>query len=265
MMSLVATPVVAARVAAPKKVRTQTVAKASSADQAKSSAVAGALALTMLAQPALAMNELGQIADKSADAKALAAAQFAELQTKKKAPTPEKKTKNLAVGLPSLSLPSISAPSVGGGSKSAPKVKAAPKAPAEKIEVRRAIVWFFRSKLAASANAVARARGGARASPRRDVRLERDRAHSRHRRFFAEETPGVSRRSSFFPTSRAHLASPLRSLLTEKQGQGKLGFAMAILFSPLLAVAGLSVQTLLRVIPQAAEGKDFFPKDSMDF
>ena len=40
---------------------------------------------------------------------------------------------------------------------------------------------------------------------------------------------------------------------------------MAILFSPLLAVAGLSVQTLLRVIPQAAQGKDFFPKDSMDF
>lgn len=262
MMSLVATPVVAARVAAPKKTRTQTVAKASSADQAKSSAVAGALALTMLAQPALAMNELGQIADKSADAKALAAAEFAELQTKKKAPTPEKKTKNLAVGLPSLSLPSISAPSVGGGSKSAPKVKAAPKAPAEKIEVRHAIVWFFRFSRAASANAVARARGGARASPRRDVRLERDRAHSRHRRFFAPRNTG---RSSFFPTSRAHLAPPLRSLLTEKQGQGKLGFAMAILFSPLLAVAGLSVQTLLRVIPQAAEGKDFFPKDSMDF
>jgi hypothetical protein len=198
MMSLVATPVVAARVAAPKKVRTQTVAKASSADQAKSSAVAGALALTMLAQPALAMNELGQIADKSADAKALAAAQFAELQTKKKAPTPEKKTKNLAVGLPSLSLPSISAPSVGGGSKSAPKVKAAPKAPAEKIEVRRAIVWFFRSKLAASANAVARARGGARASPRRDVRLERDRAHSRHRRFFAPRNTWASRGALLF-------------------------------------------------------------------
>ena len=86
MMSLVATPIVAARVAAPKKVRTQTVAKASSADQAKSSAVAGALALTMLAQPALAMNELGQIADKQSDAKALAAAEFAELQVKKKAP-----------------------------------------------------------------------------------------------------------------------------------------------------------------------------------
>ena len=137
MMSLVATPIVAARVAAPKKVRTQTVAKASSADQAKSSAVAGALALTMLAQPALAMNELGQIADKQADAKALAAAQFAELQVKKKAPTAAPKTKNLAAGLPSFSLPSISAPSVGGGSKSAPAVKAAKAAPAEKIEVRR--------------------------------------------------------------------------------------------------------------------------------
>lgn len=92
------------------------------------------------------------------------------------------KTKNLAAGLPSLSLPSISAPSVGGGSKSAPAVKAAKAAPAEKIE-----------------------------------------------------------------------------------GQGKLGFAMAILFSPLLAVAGLSLQTLLRVVPQAAEGKDFFPKDTMPF
>ena len=137
MMSLVATPIVAARVAAPKKVRTQTVAKASSADQAKSSAVAGALALTMLAQPALAMNELGQIADKQADAKALAAAEFAELQVKKKAPTAAPKTKNLAAGLPSLSLPSTPAPSVGGGSKSAPAVKAAKAAPAEKIEVRR--------------------------------------------------------------------------------------------------------------------------------
>jgi hypothetical protein len=264
MMSLVATPVVAARVAAPKKVRTQTVAKASSADQAKSSAVAGALALTMLAQPALAMNELGQIADKSADAKALAAAQFAELQTKKKAPTPEKKTKNLAVGLPSLSLPSISAPSVGGGSKSAPKVKAAPKAPAEKIEVRHAPCGSSASSLP-RARTRSRARGGARASPRRDVRLERDRAHSRHRRFFAPRN--TWRLAALFFFSNLALTSHLLSALfsPKKQGQGKLGFAMAILFSPLLAVAGLSVQTLLRVIPQAAEGKDFFPKDSMDF
>ena len=265
MMSLVATPVVAARVAAPKKVRTQTVAKASSADQAKSSAVAGALALTMLAQPALAMNELGQIADKSADAKALAAAQFAELQTKKKAPTPEKKTKNLAVGLPSLSLPSISAPSVGGGSKSAPKVKAAPKAPAEKIEVRHAIVWFFRFSRAASANAVARARGRARVPPSRCPSRARSCAFTTPT-IFRSQKHLASRGALLFFQPRALTSRLLSALFSpKKQGQGKLGFAMAILFSPLLAVAGLSVQTLLRVIPQAAEGKDFFPKDSMDF
>jgi hypothetical protein len=128
-------------------------------------------------------------------------------------------------------------------------------------------VWFFRFKLAASANAVARARGGARAvPPSRCPSRARSCAFTTPTIFRSQKRLwGVSRRSSFFPTSRAHLASPLRSLLTEKQGQGKLGFAMAILFSPLLAVAGLSVQTLLRVIPQAAEGKDFFPKDSMDF
>jgi hypothetical protein len=171
MMSLVATPIVAARVAAPKKVRTQTVAKASSADQAKSSAVAGALALTMLAQPALAMNELGQIADKQADAKALAAAQFAELQVKKKAPTAAPKTKNLAAGLPSFSLPSISAPSVGGGSKSAPAVKAAKAAPAEKIEVRRVPPL---SLSRARTRSRARARR-ARSAPHRDDDVERDR------------------------------------------------------------------------------------------
>ena len=126
-------------------------------------------------------------------------------------------------------------------------------------------MWFFRFKLAASANAVARARGGARASPRRDVRLERDRAHSRHRRFFAPRN--TWRLAALFFFSNLALTSHLLSALfsPKKQGQGKLGFAMAILFSPLLAVAGLSVQTLLRVIPQAAEGKDFFPKDSMDF
>ena len=192
MMSLVATPIVAARVAAPKKVRTQTVAKASSADQAKSSAVAGALALTMLAQPALAMNELGQIADKQADAKALAAAQFAELQTKKKAPTPEKKTKNLAAGLPSFSAPSFSAPSMGGGSKSAPAVKAAPKAPAEKIEVRRA--YYSDVFLAASANAVARSRPRARGPPR-----EEDVARDRNAVF--PDTRCASRRSLSFVSS----------------------------------------------------------------
>ena len=140
-MSLVSTPIVAARVAAPKKaVRKTVTAKASASETAKSQAVAGALALTMLAQPAFAMSELGQIADgdKSAAAKSLAEAEFAELLAKKKAPAPVKKTKNLAVGLPSFSAPSFSAPSLpsGGASKSAPKAKAAPAAPVEKIEVR---------------------------------------------------------------------------------------------------------------------------------
>ena len=257
MMSLVATPIVAARVAAPKKVRTQTVAKASSADQAKSSAVAGALALTMLAQPALAMNELGQIADKQSDAKALAAAQFAELQVKKKAPTAAPKTKNLAAGLPSFSLPSISAPSVGGGSKSAPAVKAAKAAPAEKIEVRRVPPLSLYSRRERERGR-ARARR-ARSAPHRDDDVERDRVAvfpDTHDRSIVSENV-----VSFRPHS--DLSLPPRS--ERPQGQGKLGFAMAILFSPLLAVAGLSLQTLLRVVPQAAEGKDFFPKDTMPF
>ena len=255
MMSLVATPIVAARVAAPKKVRTQTVAKASSADQAKSSAVAGALALTMLAQPALAMNELGQIADKQADAKALAAAEFAELQVKKKAPAAAPKTKNLAAGLPSLSLPSISAPSVGGGSKSAPAVKAAKAAPAEKIEVRRVPPL---SLSRARTRSRARARR-ARSAPHRDDDVERDRVAvfpDTHDRSIVSENV-----VSLCPT----LTFRFRPRSERPQGQGKLGLAMAILFSPLLAVAGLSLQTLLRVVPQAAEGKDFFPKDTMPF
>lgn len=261
-MSLVATPIVAARVAAPKKVRTQTVAKASSADQAKSSAVAGALALTMLAQPALAMNELGQIADKQADAKALAAAQFAELQVKKKAPTAAPKTKNLAAGLPSLSLPSISAPSVGGGSKSAPAVKAAKAAPAEKIEVRRVPPLALYSRRERERGR-ARARG-ARARPP----IEKTTSSAIASRFF----PTLADRSivsenvvSFFSEKIRTLTFRFRARSERPQGQGKLGFAMAILFSPLIAVAGLSLQTLLRVVPQAAEGKDFFPKDTMPF
>ena len=56
MMSLVSTPLSVARVAAPKKAIRKTVtAKASAADAAKSAAVAGALALTIAAQPALAV------------------------------------------------------------------------------------------------------------------------------------------------------------------------------------------------------------------
>ena len=40
---------------------------------------------------------------------------------------------------------------------------------------------------------------------------------------------------------------------------------MAVLFSPLIAVGAFSFSTLLRVVPQAAEGKDFFPKDEIPF
>ena len=62
MMSLVSTPLSVARVAAPKKAIRKTVtAKASAADAAKSAAVAGALALTIAAQPALALGEVAQI------------------------------------------------------------------------------------------------------------------------------------------------------------------------------------------------------------
>ena len=113
MMSLVSTPIVAARVAAPKKaVRKTVTAKASASETAKSQAVAGALALTMLVQPAFAASELGQIADgdKSAAAKDLAASLNAELLAKKKAPAPVKKTKNLAVGPPPPSPPPLSPP-----------------------------------------------------------------------------------------------------------------------------------------------------------
>ena len=245
MMSLVSTPIVAARVAAPKKaVRKTVTAKASASETAKSQAVAGALALTMLVQPAFAASELGQIADgdKSAAAKDLAASLNAELLAKKKAPAPVKKTKNLAVGLPSLSLPSFSAPSLpsGGASKSAPKAKAAPKAPAEKIEVR--------SRRAKPSSA--------RSRPRTPANRPRIQPSPRLARLAA---------ASARRTRLASILTPPPSLSPSPQGSGSLGLAMVVLFSPLLAVAGLSVQTLLRVIPQAAEGKDFFPKDTMDF
>ena len=255
MMSLVATPIVAARVAAPKKVRTQTVAKASSADQAKSSAVAGALALTMLAQPALAMNELGQIADKQADAKALAAAQFAELQVKKKAPAAAPKTKNLAAGLPSFSLPLHLRPLRGR------RLQVRARGQGGEGGARREDrgTSCSASLTVASANA-ARARARARARPP----IATTTSSAIASRFFPTRTIGRSCRKTSFPCVLT-LTFRFRPRSERPQGQGKLGFAMAILFSPLLAVAGLSLQTLLRVVPQAAEGKDFFPKDTMDF
>ena len=112
MMSLVATPVTLARASAPKKARrTQVVAKASVVDSAKAGAVAATLALTIMAQPALAMTEIGQIADKQSEAKAIAAAEYAELlasKSKSKAtPAGPTKTKNLAAG--GFSFPSFSA------------------------------------------------------------------------------------------------------------------------------------------------------------
>ena len=179
-MSLVSTPVVVARAAAPKKVARKIQAKAS-AEGASKSAVAGALALTLLAEPALAqVQEISVIADadKKAAAAALAASLGADLEAKKnvsmaKAPA---KTKNLAIGLPSFSAPKISLPS-GGGAPAAKKEKASP----------------------------------------------------------------------------SEATSPV------------LGAAMVLLFSPLAVVAAISLQTLGRVIPQAAEGKEFFPKDTMPF
>lgn len=44
-----------------------------------------------------------------------------------------------------------------------------------------------------------------------------------------------------------------------------LGLALIVLFSPLLAVGLFSLKTLTRVVPQAAQGKDFFPKDTLPF
>jgi hypothetical protein len=182
MMSLVSTPVVVARAAAPKKVQRKIQAKAS-AEGASKTAVAGALALTLLAQPALAqVQEISVIADgdKKAAAAALAASMGADLEAKKNVSMAKNpaKTKNLAIGLPSFSAPKISLPSGGGApAAKAPKEKAAP-----------------------------------------------------------GEGP-----------------NPI------------LGGAMLILFSPLLAVAAISAQTLARVVPQAADGKDFFTKDTMPF
>ena len=130
-MSLVSTPVVVARAAAPKKVQRKIQAKAS-AEGASKTAVAGALALTLLAQPALAqVQEISVIADgdKKAAAAALAASMGQELEAKKNVSMAKNpaKTKNLAIGLPSFSAPKISLPSGGGApAAKAPKEKAAP-------------------------------------------------------------------------------------------------------------------------------------------
>lgn len=158
MMSLVATPVVAARVTAPKKAARKMTVKASMAsDGAKSAAIAGAVSLTMMAQPAVAAieyafpapaaQEIAMVADagedaaKKARAKALALslqsdlvakdAQEGKIVTYGVSPT---KTKNLAspsAPSASISAPSFSLPKLGGGEKAAPTAQAAPAAKSE--------------------------------------------------------------------------------------------------------------------------------------
>jgi hypothetical protein len=151
MMSLVATPVVVSRVAAPKRAARKTiVAKASAGSNAKSAAVAGAVSLMLVAQPALAAMEMafptpaaqeiamvadaGEDAAKKARAKALAASLNAELQAKDLAEG--KKVSIGALGVPQRpdKVKSLAAPSVpkvdwrigfNSGEKKAPKVKEA--------------------------------------------------------------------------------------------------------------------------------------------
>ena len=104
----------------------------------------------------------------------------------------------------------------------------------------------------------ARARG-ARARPHRDDDVERDRVA-----VFPTRTIGRSCRESVVSLC-PHSDFSLPAALEATAGPGQARPAMCHLFSPLLAVAGLSLQTLLRVVPRAAEGQDFFPKDTMDF
>lgn len=203
-MSLVATPVVAARVTAPKKaVRNTMTVKASAVNAPKSAAIAGAVSLTLVAQPALAAveavypvpaaQEIAMVADagddaaKKAKAKALALSLESDLVAKdakegKKVNYGTAPTKTKSLAAPSAPGGGFSLPKLGGGEKKAPAAKGEKAAPAPKSE-----------------------------------------------------------------------------------GNGKLGLAMAVLFSPLIAVGAFSVSTLLRVIPQAADGKDFFPKDEIPF
>jgi len=212
MMSLVASPVVVARAAAPKRTArkpTAAIAQASvsvSSAGAKKIAFVGAVSLAMSASPALAAMELAfpapqaqeiaMVADaddeKKAARKAAAAALAASLQKDFVAKvasegkvvtsgTKPEKTKNLSFTGPSLSAPSFSNPF--GGEKKAADSPAAPAAPVA-----------------------------------------------------AKEPPNY-----------------------------KLGLAMAVLFSPLLAVGAFSIYTLVRVVPQAVGGKDFFTKDTLPF
>jgi len=168
MMSLVASPVVVARAAAPKRTArkpTAAIAQASvsvSSAGAKKIAFVGAVSLAMSASPALAAMELAfpapqaqeiaMVADaddeKKAARKAAAAALAASLQKDFVAKvasegkvvtsgTKPEKTKNLSFTGPSLSAPSFSNPF--GGEKKAADSPAAPAAPVAAKEVSHSV------------------------------------------------------------------------------------------------------------------------------
>lgn len=210
MMSLVATPVVTARVTAPKaaaRKTTMTVKAASHVNSGKSAAIAGAVSLTLCAQPALAAMELaypvpaaqeiamvadaGEDAAKKAKAKALALSLQSALVEQD-----AKEGKIVTAGNASASNPAnakvkqLAAPSLGGFS-----------------------------------------------------------------------LPGGGGGSKAAPAAKA----PKEAKAPSEGGVPILGLAMGLLFSPLILIGGFSLKTLLRVVPQAAEGKDFFPKDTLPF
>ena len=219
MMSLVATPIVAARIAACAK-GTQTVA-ASSADQ-PSLRGGGRAALTMLAQPALAMNELGHRGQAGRRQGAAARGSEPGEEEPRRRPEDQEPRRGPPRPRPSISAPPWAAapsPRRGQGSEAAP---------AEKIEY-----VVFRHSHCRGANAAARA---ARARP-----PSRRRRRARSRRGFSRHARSVDRVGK----RRFLVSSPDFSLRRRSRrrgaGQARLRDGHPVL--PLLAVAGLSLQT----------------------
>ena len=209
MMSLVSTPVVAARVTAKKHaVRKTTIASASKPESSSvaQKAVAATIALSFVAQPAFA----DDASKKEADA-ALAAQMAGDLQAKKGVvmDSSPKKVKQLAAP---TSFPSFSGPKISSGAPKAAKAKSA---------------------------------GPSFSLPS----------------FSLPSLPGGGEKKAAAPKA----ATAPKPAGGEVSIGGGLGPIMLVLFSPLIAVGAFSVQTLLRVIPQAKDGKEFFPKDTMPF
>ena len=211
MMSLVSTPVVAARVTAKKHaVRKTTIASATNTPESSSvaqKAVAATIALSFIAQPAFA----DDAADKKAKAAALAAEMAGDLQAKKGVvmDSSPKKVKQLAAP---TSFPSFSGPKISSGAPKAAKAKSA---------------------------------GPSFSLPS----------------FSLPSLPGGGEKKAAAPKA----AAAPKPAGGEVSIGGGLGPIMLVLFSPLIAVGAFSVQTLLRVITQAKDGKEFFPKDTMPF